>query len=112
MFKGPGDSYYPSKTAGGGPEGRRNDVAAPVSSLDAIQEQLLNPSGVQHAVLNCLYAIDSLNNPDAAIAVASAVNDWLIAEWLEKEPRLRASMVVPVQLPAMAAREIDRVGDH
>ena len=112
LFKGPVDSYYPSKTAGGGPEGRRTDVAEPMSGLQTIQQQVLDPSGAQHAILNCLYAIDSLNNPDAAIAMASAVNDWLIAEWLEKDSRLRASMVVPVQLPALAAKEIERVGDH
>jgi len=112
LFKGPVDSYYPSKTSGGGPEGRRSDDTAPPSGLEVLQEQHLNPTGVEHAVLNCLYAIDSLNNPDAAVALASAVNDWLIAEWLEKDSRLRASMVVPVQLPALAAREIERVGDH
>jgi predicted TIM-barrel fold metal-dependent hydrolase len=44
--------------------------------------------------------------------MAAAVNDWLIAEWLEKEPRLRASLVVPTHVPEMAAREIDRVGGH
>jgi predicted TIM-barrel fold metal-dependent hydrolase len=112
LFKGPVDSYYPSKTSGGGPEGRRTDGVDQVSSLQVVQEQLLDPSGAQHAVLNCLYAIDSLNNPDAAVAMASAVNDWLIAEWLDKDSRLRASLVVPVQLPALAAREIERVGDH
>jgi uncharacterized protein len=63
-------------------------------------------------VLQCSYGIESLHNPDAAVAFASAVNDWLIAEWLDKEPRLRAAMVVPSQLPAQAAKEIDRVGDH
>jgi predicted TIM-barrel fold metal-dependent hydrolase len=44
--------------------------------------------------------------------MASAVNEWQIAEWLEKEPRLRASLVVPSHYPEMAAREIDRLGDH
>jgi predicted TIM-barrel fold metal-dependent hydrolase len=112
LFKGPVDSYYPSKTSGGGPEGRMTGGLPPGSSLAAVKEQLLDPSGAQYAILNCLYAIDSLNNPDAAVAMASAVNDWLIAEWLDKDARLRATMVVPVQLPALAAREIERVGDH
>src|SRR5215213_5649266 len=112
MFKGPTDSYYPSKTAGGGPEGRMVGSAPPGSSLQTVQDELLNPSGAEHAILNCLYAIDSLNNPDAAVAMASAVNDWLIAEWLEKDSRVRASMVVPFHLPALAAGEIERVGDN
>ena len=113
LFKGPVDSYYPSKTTmGGGAEGKRSTEIPPISNLAAVQEQLLDPTGAAHAILTSLYAIDSLNNPDAAVAMASAVNDWLIAEWLEKDPRVRASMVVPVQLPALAAREIERVGDH
>ncbi len=113
LFKGPVDSYYPSKSMmGAGPDGKRSDAVPPASSLQAVQDELLDPSGAAHAVLNCLYAIDSLNNPDAAVAMASAVNDWLIAEWLDKDARLRASMVVPVQHPALAEREIERVGDH
>jgi predicted TIM-barrel fold metal-dependent hydrolase len=31
---------------------------------------------------------------------------------LDKEPRLRASIVIPVQLPELAAKEIARVGHH
>jgi hypothetical protein len=63
-------------------------------------------------VLCCAYAIDSIHNPDAAVALARACNDWQIAEWLDKEPRLRASIVVPSQIPHLAAQEIDRVADH
>ena len=45
--------------------------------------------------------------PDTAAAMAAAVNDWLIAEWLDKEPRLRASLVVPTRVPR-AGRAGDR----
>ncbi len=65
---------------------------------------MLDPLGIETAILNCLYAIDSLHNPEAAVAFASAVNDWQIAEWLDKELRLRGSIVVPAQLPELAAR--------
>jgi predicted TIM-barrel fold metal-dependent hydrolase len=44
--------------------------------------------------------------------MSSAVNNWMIAEWLEREPRLRGSIVVPSRVPEMAAQEIDRVGGH
>jgi uncharacterized protein len=53
-----------------------------------------------------------VRNPDAAAALARAVNDWQIAEWLQPEPRLRAALVVPSQQPEMAAKEIARVGAH
>ena len=37
----------------------------------------------------------------------------MIAEqWLAKDSRLRASLIVPSQEPDMAAREIERVGGH
>jgi hypothetical protein len=56
--------------------------------------------------------VDGLHNPDAAVAFAAAVNDWQIKEWLDKEPRLKASIVVPIQIPELAIREIERVGGH
>ncbi|MBI3967871.1 MAG: amidohydrolase [Chloroflexi bacterium] len=112
VFKGPTETYYPKNA----PATARAETAPPAglpgSSLEMLQGQALDPFGVEYAILNCLYAIDSLHNPDAAVAFASAVNDWQIAEWLEKDSRLRASIVVPSQLPELAAREIDRVADH
>src|SRR5205814_8047932 len=93
-------------------DGSKPADGPPGSSLPLLRDQVLDPDGVEVGILACTYAIDTLRNPDAAIAFASAVNDWQIAEWLEKEPRLRASIVVPSQLPTEAAREIERVGDH
>jgi predicted TIM-barrel fold metal-dependent hydrolase len=86
-------------------------AAAHVAPAGAVQA---NPAqaNVEMAILCSAYPVDSLHNPDAAIAFARAFNDWQIAEWLDKEPRLRASIVVPIQLPTQAAAEIDRIGDH
>jgi predicted TIM-barrel fold metal-dependent hydrolase len=77
-----------------------------------LREQVLDPWDVEYAILNCAFAADSIHNPDSAAAMSAATNDWQVAEWLEKEPRLRASLVVPSQQPALAAQEIDRLGDH
>ncbi len=113
LFKGPIESAYPRNapvTARPGSIPSNGGVAG--SDLDLLRRQVLDPLGVEVGILNCSYAIDSLHNPDAAVALASAVNDLLIAEWLDREPRLRASIVVPSQIPALAAREIDRVGGH
>ena len=112
VFKGAGASYYPPRATVTARPGSTPDDGPPGSSLALLREQVLDPQGVEFAILNCLYAIDSLHNPEAATAFASAVNDWIIAEWLDKEPRLRASLVIPVQLPELAAKEIARVGDH
>lgn len=104
-------NYYPpgaplsarpgSKATSGGPPG---------SDLDLLREQLLDPWDVQHAILNCIYGVQMVHNEDWALAMARATNDWQIAEWLEKDSRLRASIVVPTQNPEMAAQEIDRLG--
>src|SRR5947209_5215919 len=112
LFKGPTEpAYPPGVPIAARPGSKPGDGSPAGSSLANIQSQVLGDD-VELAILNCLYAVDSLHNPDAAIALASAVNDWQIAEWLDREPRLRGSIVVPSQLPAQAAREIDRVAGH
>lgn len=110
-FKGPNDTAYPraptSARAGSRPA---NGPAG--SDLGLLREHVLDAWGVERAILNCAYAVDSVHNPDADVALARAVNDWQIAEWLDRDPRLRASIVVPTKQPELAAREIERVGDH
>lgn len=90
----------------------RLDGAPPASDLTAVQRHILDPWQVENAVLNCYYAIDSLRHPDWAAALARAVNDWTVAEWLERDERLVGSLVVPARDPKAAADEIDRVGGH
>jgi predicted TIM-barrel fold metal-dependent hydrolase len=82
------------------------------AQLVRIRTHVLEPWNAAFGILNCDYAVDSLHNPDAAATLSSAINDWLIAEWLDREPRLRAALVVPSQHPELAAREIERVGGH
>ena len=111
QFRGPTDSAYPPAAATSvRPELLDLDERQPATTLGQLQRDVLDGPGVEVAVLACLYAVESVHNPDAAAALASAVNDWQAAEWLTPEPRLRGSVVVPSQLPAQAAEEIDRVG--
>jgi predicted TIM-barrel fold metal-dependent hydrolase len=113
LFKGPTETSYPRRAPTSARPGSIPEDGRPAGSdLGLLRRQVLDPLGVEVGLLCCTYAIDSLHNPDAAVALARAVNDWQIAEWLEREPRLRASIVVPSQLPELAAEEIDRVGDH
>ena len=109
QFAGPTDQAHPPNLATSrGPE--LSDVvgAAPGRTLRSLREQLLDPIGAELAILSCDYGVESVRNPDAAAALATAVNDWQVAEWLEPEPRLRAAIVVPSQQPAMATAEIER----
>lgn len=110
-FKGPNDTAYPRAPTSARP-GSAPTQGPAGSDLDLLRQQVLDPWQTQMAILNCAYAIESIHNPDADSALAAATNSWLIEHWLAREPRLRASIVIPSQQPVMAAREIDRVADH
>jgi predicted TIM-barrel fold metal-dependent hydrolase len=60
------------------------------------------------AICNCLYGIQLLFSEDMAAAFARALNDWIAKEWLDRDARLRASIVVPMQNVEMAVDEIER----
>jgi uncharacterized protein len=78
------------------------------SDLNALREQALIPFNLTHAICNCLYGVHFLFSEELAAVYASAVNDWMVHEWLDREPKLRASIVIPMQNPEMAVAEIER----
>jgi uncharacterized protein len=84
------------------PEGR------PAADLTTLRTQVLDRWQTGIAILNCLYGVQLIMDEHMAAAIACAVNDWLVKEWLDPEPRLRASIVVTPQSPARAAEEIER----
>jgi predicted TIM-barrel fold metal-dependent hydrolase len=81
----------------------------PGSDLALLRRHALDPFRTAIAIANCLYGVQLLFSEDMASGFARAVNDWMAAEWLDREPRLRASIVVPSQSPEMAVDEINRV---
>ncbi|MGH7152295.1 MAG: amidohydrolase family protein [Acetobacteraceae bacterium] len=91
----------------------RVNGAKPGSSLDLLRTHALDPFGTRAAICNCLYGAAGTFNADFAAALSRAINDWIAAEWLDREPRLRASIVIPIQDPELAVAEIERrAGDH
>ena len=50
----------------------------------------------------------AFRDENLAAAFARALNDWLAAEWLDKDARLRGSVVLPIQSPARSVEEIER----
>lgn len=109
QFAGPTDQAHPPNLA----TSRRDDLAAvdgaaPGRTLRSVQGQLLDALRVETAILSCDYGVESVRNPDAAAALATAVNDWQVAEWLDPEPRLRAAIVLAAQRPEGAVVEIER----
>lgn len=91
---------------------RREDGVAPGSDLESLRTHVLDPLDVTYAVANCYPGIDSLRHPDFTTALARATNDWLIDQWLERDPRLKASLVLPPRDTEAAVSEIRRVGQH
>ena len=84
----------------------------PGADLPFMQEQLLDEWDMEYGILNPLVGAGGQLNLEYGAALAQAINEWQIAEWLDPEPRLRASMVVPYEDGELAAREIDRLGAH
>lgn len=76
--------------------------------VERVRAQVLDGWGARHAILNCLYGVQLVFSEDMEAAFARALNDWIAAEWLDREPRLRASIVVPVKNPDYAVAEIER----
>jgi uncharacterized protein len=74
----------------------------------SVAEATLDRFGFAHTILNCLFPVQAFRDENLAAAFARAVNDWLAAEWLDKDPRYRASLVVPLQSPERAVDEIER----
>ena len=69
----------------------------------------LDPYNVAHAMCIPLTPAGRQLNFDLDAALASAVNDWQINEWLDPEPRLRASIACSIENPVAAVAEIERV---
>lgn len=69
---------------------------------------MLDPHKFGLAICNCLYAVQIIRDEYMAAAFATAVNAWVKTEWLDKDSRLRASIVVPAQNPELAVEEIER----
>ena len=112
-FKGTSERSYPaSAPTSNRPDATTPNGVRPGTELAHVRAAVLDRPNVEVGILNCAYAVDAIPNPYAAEAFARATNDWLIEHWLDKEPRLRASIVVPSHYPDLAAAEIDRVGNH
>ena len=90
------------------PLSARADWRGGAGGLAHLQEKALDAFGTRFAILNCLYGAPMLFAEDMAAALCRAVNDWLAEEYLGRDPRLRASIVVPTQNPELAVAEIER----
>jgi predicted TIM-barrel fold metal-dependent hydrolase len=100
---------YPRMT----PDVARRDAwppggAPPGSDLEFMRKQHLDLNGVEVGILVPLRTgSGSQRNLEYGAALAHAMNDWQSAEWLDKEPRLRGSILCTPEDPVAAVKEID-----
>lgn len=78
------------------------------SSLDMMRRDLLDGFKLHAAICNPLHGSQIMHSDDMAAILCRAVNDWLASEWLDKEPRLRGSIVISAQNTKLAIEEIER----
>lgn len=105
---GPGGGSYPryldDRVGTWPPSGRRAG-----SDPEFVRDTFLEPEGCAFAILTPLGGGAGLMNLDLSAAWSRAINDWLVAEWLDFDPRFRASMQIPIEDPVRAVDEIRRL---
>ena len=80
----------------------------PGSDLTTLQTQALDAFQTRYAICNVLHGSPAIFSEDLSAAFCRAINDWVRTEWLDRDERLRASIVVPMHSPDLAAKEIER----
>ena len=84
----------------------------PGSDVAFMREQLLDAYNISYGVLEPLLGGNTSRNLDEAAALCSAMNDWQAHDFVDQEPRLRASILVPQDDPEASVKEIEkRAGD-
>ncbi|MCP1838530.1 putative TIM-barrel fold metal-dependent hydrolase [Bradyrhizobium sp. USDA 4524] len=85
------------------------DGGVPGSSLSFMQEQYLDPCGVEYGILFLLHPWGMKDtNMDFGTALCSAANDWQHNEWTRKDRRLKGSLLVNGEDPQGSVAELER----
>ena len=100
-------SYPPNSPISSRPDWRPAQ-GKPGSDIDAMRAHVLDRFQLGTAICNPLYGVQMVFSEDMADAFCRALNDWLAKEWLDREPRLRGSIVVSLQSVEKAVAEIER----
>jgi predicted TIM-barrel fold metal-dependent hydrolase len=95
--------FMPHREDARPPSGRKSGTDARFTV-----RHFMDPENVAHAILIPLNPSNGQLNLDLSAALATAVNEWQVAEWLDVDPRFRASIAVSTEDPARAVEEIER----
>mgnify|MGYP001820522947 FL=1 len=104
------NSYPPGMPFSGRADWRR-DGAKPAECPKTVAQHAFDELGSSAAICNVLYGAQAVFDPYMAQDFCKAINDWIKAEWLDADPRFRASMCVPMQAPDLVVDEINRLKD-
>ncbi|MBM3677352.1 MAG: amidohydrolase [Actinobacteria bacterium] len=90
------------------------DGSVPCSDPRVVAAQLLDPFGIDRAILigGNVLGLGGLPDADLAAVIASAYNDWMSEHWLQVDERFRGALVVAPQDAGLAVAEIERVADR
>jgi predicted TIM-barrel fold metal-dependent hydrolase len=88
------------------------ESGTPGGDLELMRDQLLDLFDVRHAILSPLEVLGWPTYGEPAGAFITALNDWMVQEWLERDPRLYGAISIPVEDGARAAKEIERAAEH
>jgi uncharacterized protein len=84
----------------------------PGSDYELLSEQLLDEHEIDFCILLCLNGFDSgYERAEFDAAINRGINDCMAADWLERDQRLRSAIVVPIEHPELAVKEIERLAD-
>ena len=91
-------SYPPNAPISCRPDWRRKGQR-PGSSLTDMQRDALDAFGIGLAICNPLTGGQIAVSETMGAAICRAVNDWIVEHWLDRDPRLRASLGPPPPPP-------------
>ena len=92
------NSYPPNMPFSGRADWRPAN-GKPGCELAMVQRGAFDQLGSSHAICNVVYGAQAVFDAYMAAGFCKAINDWIAAEWLSKDSRLSASIVVPMQAP-------------
>jgi predicted TIM-barrel fold metal-dependent hydrolase len=101
-------SSYPSTAPLNNRPDWRPSSGASGADFDLVRSHVLDTFQSRFAICNVLNGAQIMHSEDLAAALCRGINNWIVAEWLDRDPRLRASIVVPVCSADLAAEEIER----
>lgn len=107
------NSYPPGHPFTFRPGSRPEPVDNAGDALTRLRRHVFEELGASVAIVNCLHGAPLVRNDAWGAVMATAANDWVVDNWLDPEPRLRASILIPWQNPERAVAEIEkRAGDR